>query len=349
MMLRQQLLKYQHQQRLLFSTTAKRRRKKPKLPSTTKDRLRRVAPPGNRIQKENRIDSELVTERLQTRLDWVRSNIESLWKDPNAASRPDRYEISMDGNWWKWNLLLALTPGMLIAAYCEFVAKPTMLEQRKVEGSSGLPQPNSSSFLEDLYDGLMHYLYGMEPTNNNQIQSETPTNNTISGDSMQRDDLQQLQALKDQIKDLEDRMNAADISTSPRPGVRQRRHQRNNVHKPKEEPPSDNSADKSSPSMAGWILQTMTESLGMIQETANTVLFPSPDTQGKDKEDASNANTDNATASITGDEEDDDAANLSNEEQLSSSQYENKKKQDGGVTIDEFENSSRRRWWQLWK
>mmetsp|Transcript_15580 Transcript_15580/g.38428 ORF Transcript_15580/g.38428 Transcript_15580/m.38428 type:complete len:347 (+) Transcript_15580:24-1064(+) len=346
MMLRQQLLKYQYQQRLLFST-ARRRRKKPKLPSTTKDRLRRrtgVLPHHPGTQKEMKIDSDLVTERMQTRLDWVRSNVESLWKDPNATNRPDRYEIAMDGNWWKWNILLALTPGILIAAYCELVAKPMMLEQNRKDGSNGLPQPTSSSFLEDLYGGLMHYLYGMEPVDagTKQIQSET------ADKSPQETDLQQLQALKDQIRDLEDRMTSP--SQRPRPGIHQR-------HKMPGTPKSEESSDSSStggessiPSAAaGWVLQTLTESLGFIQEAANTVLFPSPpETKGIDNDASKNA--------ITGDTDSQD------EQQSSSSQAEasssssslvvrKEEEEDGIITTNDesTDKSSRRRWWQVWK
>ncbi|KAL3926971.1 MAG: hypothetical protein SGBAC_013266, partial [Bacillariaceae sp.] len=273
-MLRQQLQKYHHQRRLLFSTTttktttktkskstatataaaaARRRRKKPKLPFTTKDRLRRVVPRSP--QQPLKIDADLVTERLQTRLDWVRSNIEGLWKDPNATNRPDRYELAIDGNWWTWNLLLALTPGILIAAYCEFVAKPMMLEQRK-DGSDGLPQPSSNAFLGDLYDGLMHYMYGMEPANTNHIQSETKNSTTAldAKSSLSETDLQQLQALKEKIQELEDRLTAPQ---RPGLGIRQR-HQMTAPNKP-EEPPSD-AAGESVTSATGWILQTLTES-----------------------------------------------------------------------------------------
>lgn len=136
MILHKQLQKYQYQQRVLFSS-ARRRRRKPKLPSTTKDRLRRVDPPPK--EHPMKIDAALVTERMQTRLNWIRSNIESLWKDPDATTRPDRYELVMDANWWKWNLLLAVTPGILIATYCELVAKPMMIEKEKSGQAMAFP------------------------------------------------------------------------------------------------------------------------------------------------------------------------------------------------------------------
>jgi hypothetical protein len=194
-MLRQRLLKYQQQQRCLFSTS-KRRRRKPKLPATTKDRLRLV-PIGNKTE----VNADLVAERVTTRLEWMRSSIETLWKDPNTTSRPDRYELAMDGNWWRWNVLFALSPGLLIALYCELITKPEMLEERERNGDI-LPVSSSNSILEDLSDGLQHYIFGIDPSE----KQDGAVKHSSHPQSLQQQELQQIQELKYQIQELEERV-----------------------------------------------------------------------------------------------------------------------------------------------
>jgi hypothetical protein len=58
-------------------------------------------------------------------------------KDPPSSSRPLRMQVIMDSNWWMWNLLLAASPAVIIALYCEFVAKPQMIEQLQQQAQQG--------------------------------------------------------------------------------------------------------------------------------------------------------------------------------------------------------------------
>lgn len=310
------------------------------MPSTTKDRLRRRESPTPSMK----IDGDLVTERMQTRLEWVRSNIESLWKDQDVKIRPDRYEVVMDGNWWKWNIVLALTPGILIAAYCELVAKPKMLEKRKYGMNDGLPQPSSSSFLEDLYDGLVNYLYGMKPVETKQIQPNVSAGTGSGSISPQDSNLQELQALKDRIRELEERI----LSQKPRPGIRDR-HQ---MTSPPSRPSSDSTGtngESAVPSAASWIIQTLSESIGHAQEAAMSVVFPQ-----KQENEAGQSNhperisagDDAVAAGIHDDHSESPLGSLESEDSSSLGSSTGKEQTEHRIATDETES---RRWWQLWK
>jgi hypothetical protein len=169
---------------------------------------------SNSKAKANQIDSRLVTERLTTRVEWMRSSVEALWKDPSSITRPDRYELVMDGNWWRWNLLLTLSPGLLIAVYCELVGKPMMLEQG---GKSGFPATSSErSVLEDLFLGFQYYFFDQEAPLASKKSPET--NARVSGSTDKQQELHQLQELKKQIQALEDKI----ISPKKKSAIHQR-------------------------------------------------------------------------------------------------------------------------------
>lgn len=167
------------------------------MPVTTKERLRRRLP-GKR---KNAIDADLVVERVTTRLEWMRSSVEALWKDPNTAGRPDRYELVMDGNWWRWNILLALSPALFIALYCELIAKPQMLEEKEKTGFLP-PSSSSNSILENLSEGFQHYLFGIDPLEGASNPSSSPQS------TQQQQDLQQIQELKENIERLEEKFRS---------------------------------------------------------------------------------------------------------------------------------------------
>eukprot|EP00934_Nitzschia_sp_Nitz4_P001845 Nitzschia sp. Nitz4//scaffold346_size17405//5577//7049//NITZ4_008829-RA/size17405-processed-gene-0.0-mRNA-1//1//CDS//3329548647//1845//frame0 len=85
------------------------------------------------------IDEELVAERMTDRLSWARGRLYSFWTEvagsqssegAAVAGRPRRYELVMDANWWFWNILMAMTPAVLLAAYCEFVVHPRMAQEK---------------------------------------------------------------------------------------------------------------------------------------------------------------------------------------------------------------------------
>jgi hypothetical protein len=86
------------------------------------------------------VHTDLLTERMTTRMEWARETLGKVWTtDPNSSSaaRPLRMQVVMDSNWWMWNLLLAASPAVIIALYCEFVAKPQMIEQLQQQAQQG--------------------------------------------------------------------------------------------------------------------------------------------------------------------------------------------------------------------
>eukprot|EP00535_Pseudo-nitzschia_heimii_P009251 CAMPEP_0197177350 /NCGR_PEP_ID=MMETSP1423-20130617/2983_1 /TAXON_ID=476441 /ORGANISM="Pseudo-nitzschia heimii, Strain UNC1101" /LENGTH=413 /DNA_ID=CAMNT_0042626883 /DNA_START=28 /DNA_END=1272 /DNA_ORIENTATION=+ len=167
---------------------SKRKRKKKLLlpPSnithTTKDRLRLSSRPssdsrGNKndvLEGSAMIQSpEELAKRLHSGLDIAREAMRegySSLRNPSLASAGENHLLSarqgsgsiskatepspskglvMDVNWWFWNLLLAASPSVAVALYCEFVAKPEMKilnEERRKQESSREEHKASASF-----------------------------------------------------------------------------------------------------------------------------------------------------------------------------------------------------------
>ena len=165
----------------------RKRKKKPLLQSsdktlTTKDRLRLSSrpQPNSRWNKDNVLEESMMIQspeelakRLHSGLDIARAAMRetySSFRNPNVISAgknhflPARQAPSsiskgtkpthpkglvMDANWWFWNLLLAASPSVAIALYCEFIVKPEMRilneEKEKQESSRGERETNSSS------------------------------------------------------------------------------------------------------------------------------------------------------------------------------------------------------------
>ncbi|CAB9516246.1 expressed unknown protein [Seminavis robusta] len=141
------------------SIVKKRKRRRPKslsslpsTPSTTRDRIRWLQD-YNQVLNDGYYSQRRLTRQLDDfgqvaneRIDFVRSKLLSFWGDasPTAASttssssssttstrRPPKSELKMDGKWWFWNLAFASIPAILIAAYCELIAKPEMMEYNR--------------------------------------------------------------------------------------------------------------------------------------------------------------------------------------------------------------------------
>lgn len=121
------------------------------LSTTLKDRLRsRTHSYSHNLPHRN--NTALFAERLVTRLAWARQALHAgtAWlRSPangtnNIANGQHqqqevviRYETVMDANWWFWNLLLAATPSLIIAGYCELVVKPKMDQLRYQNADDG--------------------------------------------------------------------------------------------------------------------------------------------------------------------------------------------------------------------
>lgn len=78
-------------------------------------------------------------------------------------------EVTMDANWWFWNLLLAASPAIFIAVYCQFIVIPQMIQERKQQL---LHQNNPDALLlveqasnlswAESFQGLLEYLQLVE-------------------------------------------------------------------------------------------------------------------------------------------------------------------------------------------
>ena len=140
---------------------ASKSKKKSSLPVTTKDWIRnpsvhRGRTPSSEIaifgNKPSSTTGELLSERLETRLNWARQGLENILgvklgpnasklsasDGPNAtgnnsiaARAQQRKGAAMDFNWWFWNILFAACPAALIALVCEFYIKPIALAEQE--------------------------------------------------------------------------------------------------------------------------------------------------------------------------------------------------------------------------
>ena len=181
-----------------------RRRSQSSLPpksKTLKDRLKSRTPRLPLIHKW-KMDEQLLAERMETRLEWAR---QTLWENtewlmnrmgssntattttihnqvPNLRRRLRlRYETPMDANWWFWNLLLAATPSLIIAGYCEGVVKPKMKkQQQQQQDGTMIASPLSSTpptptlTWSETWDMLLLWVQGHEPATTSPP-GDTPT------------------------------------------------------------------------------------------------------------------------------------------------------------------------------
>jgi hypothetical protein len=134
--------------------------------TTTRDRLRSARPsqrgggfppPGSRRGSGENNDFSSLAERMVDRLDAARaalrgmlnSNGGGLGGPPSAGTSsaataaagkvhpvPPGPGLVMDANWWFWNLLLAVSPAILIGVYCQFVVIPTLMDRNQL-GTTG--------------------------------------------------------------------------------------------------------------------------------------------------------------------------------------------------------------------
>jgi hypothetical protein len=259
-----------HQQhRLWLSTTTtntttagsamKRQNKKPATRNpTVKDRLRsRLDRPST---KKNAMDADLIAERVTTRLEWARESVTAFWKDSTGTTktgtgtRPQRYDLQMNTSWWFWNLLLAASPALMIALYCEAIAKPQMIFQQEAQqqaesDEAGLAVPPTrpvvSESMTHISDWLQSKLLGRAlperstettlPEQSKQTNTPPSLSTTPQQQQQQQQEhhqqLEQLQTLKRQLNALEEQLSLN--SQQPRSatahaqsGVRQRMMER---------------------------------------------------------------------------------------------------------------------------
>ncbi|KAL3906593.1 MAG: hypothetical protein SGARI_003936 [Bacillariaceae sp.] len=120
----------------------------------------------------------------------------------------------MDANWWFWNLLLAVSPALLIGVYCQLVVIPKMLEQNANE----MQQEAANMTWAESLQQLMQYLKGEEM----QILKEEETaaaepnaklDKVPSTDNRENAVQLQLQELRRQLDQLEEEMQQNSMDT----------------------------------------------------------------------------------------------------------------------------------------
>jgi hypothetical protein len=141
--------------------------------------------------------------------------------------------LTMDGNWWFWNILFAVSPAILIGVYCQFVVIP---EMKRRNLNTGQQETISTDITwTDSLRHFMEYLQLVEPTlakqqtkpskeqelshKNEQNQSQSQTDN----DNL----LEQIETLKFKLQSLEEKIQG---KTSTEENQRQQvRHPRSNI------------------------------------------------------------------------------------------------------------------------
>ena len=202
------------------SLTTSRHRKniKPKKSLTLKDRLRQQIKQNSPIK-----DAELLSERLATRIEFFKQSFESFWKDSSLPREsPPKEMIVLDRNWWFWNTLLALSPAVLIALYCELVAKPKMQEMEEI-GPQFQPIATWSDSMTHLTDWIQYKLLGTEFSDRKLRQHKLSTES--SEIDKQIEQLRELQQLKQKLEALERQLSNESI---PQSNIRQRIQEREN-------------------------------------------------------------------------------------------------------------------------
>ena len=152
------------------SGSKKRRRNKISRPLSKKDRIRSLekkpAPEPFRMQSVNDVSN--AGETLVGRLAQAQDFVWSLWRNRTGSTgpRPARVGPVMDRRWWFLNILLMSVPGILLGLYCEFKAKPEMiqilggieeLEKARIlgeglEGEEDVMEADASETLQEIKD-----------------------------------------------------------------------------------------------------------------------------------------------------------------------------------------------------
>jgi hypothetical protein len=180
---------------------------------TTKDRLRSARPSSlSAVKQPERIASpQELAERAVHRLQVARSTLQEAWNNSGNATAtaaaatkpPSNKGLVMDANWWFWNVLLAVSPALLIGVYCQFVVIPQMIKQNQTHS---IQQEAAKLTWAESVHQLILYLQGEEiqavkektvtETKGKSMQSP---NDNGKNDAVQ----QQLHDLRQQLEQLE--------------------------------------------------------------------------------------------------------------------------------------------------
>ena len=186
------------QQQCVFTTTAGKKRRRssrfdrPHRGALTIREQQRMLVETNIRRKRSDVlqQSEDLVNVATGRLDWLRHSLYSYW-NPDYATQQNtgdnsnaagairvhtKYKLIMDRRWWIWNIAFALLPAVCIGLYCEFRAKPRMLEFHRLQQVA----QQRSTHGEEWYQEQMHKVLVEEKETNSTSVVEFFTRFTAS-------------------------------------------------------------------------------------------------------------------------------------------------------------------------
>lgn len=141
---------------------------------TVRDRQRRFVerneiPLGRILMRGGVIrQSKRMLEMAEGRLTWIRDRLYKFWNpdygspdpshpqsDQRQPQRPKKQATVMDGRWWFWNIVLAVSPAAFIGLYCEFRAKPRMIAYHRRNALEEMEEAFGKEFVEEHGEALL--------------------------------------------------------------------------------------------------------------------------------------------------------------------------------------------------
>ena len=199
------------QQKCSFcSAGGRKRRRRNKLPlaATKKDKIRSLEkkpePTLPNMEDLKGIDFNKVGDTVESRLTQAQEWVYKFWRADgvSAGPRPERSTLNMNGQWWFWNVLLMAAPGISIALYCEFKAKP---EMHYMLGK--LDEEQRARILGETIQGEEE-VFEMDNDDLQRIQESV--NVKVSNDDSDEDENLSLLALKQRLDTLESQLYKKD-------------------------------------------------------------------------------------------------------------------------------------------
>jgi len=235
------------------SKNQKRRRPKSSAlvePQTTRDRIRWLQDHNESLQADNHYRRLAINRRMEDlgdvaeeRLHWMRNKIFGFWRGNDSTTTNDsaantqktkRVGPKMDAKWWFWNICFSLLPAVCIAAYCELIGKPQMLEhqrflhihaqkkkwgdaydERQDEELARLTlesEPFATKLYQAIYDLSMYFFLGQQQHEQQPTQPQVsheilpPTASTTTTATTTTKEDVEIAELKQRLEELEKRL-----------------------------------------------------------------------------------------------------------------------------------------------
>jgi len=179
----------------------------------------------------------------EERLHWMRNKFFGFWRGNDSTTTNDsaantqktkRVGPKMDAKWWFWNICFSLLPAVCIAAYCELIGKPQMLEhqrflhihaqkkkwgdaydERQDEELARLTlesEPFATKLYQAIYDLSMYFFLGQQQHEQQPTQPQVsheilpPTASTTTTATTTTKEDVEIAELKQRLEELEKRL-----------------------------------------------------------------------------------------------------------------------------------------------